>query len=86
MNSITIFGVLQEKIDGYYRYFNFELPDMAEPISGEARIVIRYWGEQPNSRLLLFDVGTRIALQGHLDAHEKFGTIIVVEQFRTYVK
>ena len=82
MNSVDIIGLLREKIDDNYRYFEYELPFLDEPSNGVTRIVIKFWMNQPNSRLLVLEPNTRVAIHGHLDAHEKFGTILVVEQFQ----
>ena len=83
MNSVQIIGLLRERIDDYYRNFEYELPFMEEKCRVVPRIVIRNWTEQPRPRLIFLEDGTRVALHGHLDAHEKFGTILVVEQIET---
>ena len=82
MNSVSIIGFLREKIDNIYRYFEYELNYDNEINSPRTLIVVRYWEDQENTRLLVLPNNTRIALQGHLDAHEKFGTILVVELFQ----
>lgn len=78
MNSVDIIGILKEKIDDNYRYFEYELPYLDEPKEGPNIIVIKNWTNQPNSRLLVLQDGTRVALHGHLDTSEKFGTILSV--------
>jgi len=82
MNSVAIIGKLREKIDGIYRFFEYELPHLKEPENGETRIVIKYWTNLPDSRLLVLENNLRVALHGHLDAHEKFGTILVVDDYQ----
>ena len=83
MNSVEIIGLLRERIDDYYRHFEYELPFEEENSTTTPRIVVRYWTDQPRPRLIFLEEGTRVALHGHLDAHEKFGTILVVEQIQT---
>ena len=80
MNSVNVIGMLRERIDGYYRYFEYELPYEEENNEAENKIVIRYWTEQPDSRLLVLPNNTRVAIEAHLDAHKDFGTILIVEQ------
>lgn len=81
MNEIDIFGFLREKIDDYHRKFEFDLPYIQMNNEAKPIVTIRYWATTPNPRLLVMPEGTRIAFHGHLDIEEKFGTIIVVEQF-----
>ena len=82
MNSVNIIGFLRENIDETYRYFEYELPYMEENAEAKTIIVIRNWTNQPGSRLSLYPAGTRVAIHGHLDAHEKFATILVVEDIQ----
>ena len=82
MNSVNIIGMLREKIDDNYRYFEYEMPNLDEPSGGPTRIVVRNWTNQPNSRLLVLQENTRVAIYGHLDSSEKFGTILVVEELQ----
>ena len=82
MNSVNVIGILKEKIDDNFRYFEYELPYLDEPVEGPNIIVVKNWTNQPNSRLLVLDVGTRVALHAHLDTSKKFGTILVVEELQ----
>ena len=80
MNSVDIIGFLREGIDDYFRYFEYELPYLEENEKVVPKIVVKYWANQPKSRLIVLPSSTRVAIHGHLDAHEKFGTILIVEQ------
>ena len=82
MNSVSIIGLLRENIDDKLRYFEYELPFFQENEAAVPRVVIKYWTEMPKTRLNVLPINTRVAIQGHLDAHEKFGTIIVVEEIQ----
>ena len=82
MNSVSLIGFLRENIDDTFRYFEYELPYMEENENIKTRIVIRNWTNQPNSRLNICPENSRAAIHGHLDAHEKFGTILVVEEIQ----
>ena len=86
MNSVSIIGYLRENINDYLRYFEYELPFFQENEAAVPKIVVKYWTEQPNSRVNVLPANTRVAIQGHLDAHEKFGTIIVVEELQQISK
>lgn len=79
MNTVNIIGILREKIDDNFRYFEYELPYLEEPENGVPKIVIRYWTNQPNARLIVMPDNARVAIHGHLDVHPKFGTILVAE-------
>ena len=80
MNSVNIIGYLRENLDEYYRTFEYELPYFEENNTAVAKIVVKYWTNQPKARLITLPENSRVAIQGHLDAHEKFGTILIVEQ------
>ena len=80
MNSVNIIGYLREILDDYYRTFEYELPYFEENNTAVAKIVVKYWTNQPKARLITLPENSRVAIQGHLDAHEKFGTILIVEQ------
>lgn len=80
MNTVSIIGILKEKIDDNFRYFLYELPFDEENNEAETKIVVKNWTNLPNSRLLVLPNNTRVAIEGHLDAHKKYGTIIVVSQ------
>ena len=82
MNSVDIIGMLREKVDNQFRFFEYELPFLEEANNAPTTIIVRFWTDQLNSRLLVLEPNTRVALHGHLDGHEKFGTILVVEQFQ----
>lgn len=83
MNSVCIIGFLREKIDDIYRYFEYELPYFDENENAKTIIVVKFWANQPNARLISMPENSRVAIRGHLDAHEKYGTIIVVEQIQS---
>lgn len=83
MNSFDVIGIIKDNIDEYFRYFEYELPYSDDPLKPNPQIVIKFWTNQPNSRLLVMPSGTKIAVHGHLDMHEKFGTILIVELFQT---
>ena len=80
MNSVNIIGLLRDNIDDIFRNFEYELPYLEENNDANSKIVVRFWSNQPKTRLLALPSNSRVALHGHLDAHEKFGTILVVEQ------
>lgn len=83
MNSVDIIGFLRETIDEKFRYFEYELPFLEENDQAIPKILIKFWSNQPKTRLISFPEGTRVAIHGHLDAHEKFGTILIVEQVQS---
>jgi len=80
MNSVNILGFLREIIDEKFRYFEYEPPFSDENYDTAPRIVVKYWTDQPNSRLSTLPNDTFVAIHGHLDNIEKFGTILLVEQ------
>ena len=80
MNSINIIGMLRKNIDEIYRNFEYELPYSEDPLKPNPIIVVKQWTNMPNSRLIAIPEGTRVAIHGHLDYNEQFGTIIIVEQ------
>ena len=82
MNSVNIIGFLRENIDDNFRYFEYELPYLEDSLAGPTKIVIKNWTNQPNSRLISLPINSRVAIHGHLDAHEKFATILVVEEIQ----
>ena len=79
MNNVNIIGMLREKIDDLYRYFEYERPNDENSKVDIALIPVRYWTNQPNNIVTSLPIHTRVAIQARLDAHEKFGTILVVE-------
>lgn len=79
MNSVSIIGNLLEQIDEYFRYFEYDTPYIDEK-SSNAKIPIKFWSNQPNSRLIVLPNSTRVAIHGHLDINQRFGTILLVEQ------
>lgn len=83
MNSINIIGVLRKNIDELYRNFEYELPYSEDPLKPNPIIAVKQWTNMPNSRLVTVAEGTRVAIHGHLDYEERFGTILIVEQFQS---
>ena len=86
MNCVDITGRLKDIIDENYRYFEYELPFLAEPEGAAPLIVLKYWTNVPKSRLVLLQPNTRVIIHGHLEAHEKFATILIVEQLEVLHK
>ena len=82
MNSVELIVSLKEKVDSFFRKVEYELPSFNENGKNTASILVKYWPSQPNSRLIELDGNRLVAIRGHLDTHEKFGTIVVVEQFK----
>lgn len=83
MNSVSIIGILKEKIDSVYRNFDYELPYSEDPSKPTPHIVVKYWSNQADTRLIVIPDNTRVAIHGHLDLDEKYGTILIVESFQT---
>ena len=83
MNSVNIIGCLLETIDEKHRYMEYELPFLQENNKVKPIIVVKYWTEQSNTRLNVLEKGTRVAISGHLDASEKYGTILIVEELQS---
>lgn len=81
MNSVEIIGIVKEKIEDKYRKIEYPIPYPRGTSKDSQFINCIYWTSTSDNRLTTIVDGKRIALRGHLDAHEKFGTIIVVEQF-----
>ena len=86
MNCVDITGRLKEVIDENYRYFEYELPFLAEPENGAPLIISKFWTNVANSRLILLELNTRVIIHGHLEVHKKFGTILIVEQLEVLHK
>lgn len=82
MNSVNIIGLLRENIDENFRYFEYELPYLEENNKAIPKIATKYWTNQKKNILLTTPINSRVAIHGHLDAHEKFGTILVVENIQ----
>ena len=80
MNSVSIIGLLLEQIDEYYRYFEYETPYNDDRNVEVPKIPIKFWSNQPNSRLIVLPSSTKVAIHGHLDINQRFGTILLVEQ------
>ena len=86
MNCVNLIGFLRENIDDCFRYLEYELPFFQENESVVPKIVLKYWTEQPNTRLNALPLNARVAIHGHLDAHKRFGTIIIVEEIQQLSK
>lgn len=82
MNSVELLAVLKDKINPNFRKIEYELPSFNDSGKNIAQICARYWPSQPNSRFIELESGRLVSIRGHLDAHEEFGTIVVVEQFK----
>ncbi len=80
MNNVDIIGMLKEVINDYDRYFEYELPFDQINNNAAPKIVVRFWTRQPKARMIILPENTKVAIHGHLDADEKFGTILLVEQ------
>lgn len=81
MNSVNLICVIQPPIDDVYREVEYLLPCFNDDGKNSQKLICKYWPGSPKSRFMQIKDGTRVVLCGHLDAHEKFGTILVVEQF-----
>ena len=86
MNNVNIIGMLREKVDDTSRYFEYELPYENEKGDTSARIVVKNWTNQSKTRVSVMPEGARVAISGHLDGSEKFGTILIVEQLQSVSK
>ena len=86
MNCVDITGRVKDVIDDDYRYFEYELPYLAESENGAPLIIVKFWTNVPKSRLILLQTNTRVIIHGHLEAHKKFGTILIVEQLEVLHK
>jgi len=83
MNCVDITGRVREALDETYRKFEYELPYFDDPSRAKTFIVVKFWNNTPNARLITLEENTRVLIHGHLDSHEKFGTILIVEQLET---
>lgn len=81
MNIVSLIGVLKQNIDEVYREIEYALPCYNENDVDSQILVSKYWPNSQNSRFTQLATGTKVAITGHLDKNEKFGTILVVEQF-----
>ena len=86
MNCVEITGMLREKINDYFRYLEYELPYLEENTNLVTKIAVKFWTNQKENRLMSLPKNTRVAVHGHLDAHEKFGTILHIEQLEVISK
>lgn len=83
MNNVSLIAVIKTDIDDMFRQVEYGLPCFNEKGVDTQVINCKYWPNSPKSRFNQLQIGTKIAICGHLDAHEKFGTILIVEQFET---
>lgn len=81
MNSVELIAVTKSKIDSIYRYIEYALPAFNQDNKNSQVIVARFWPNMPDCRFSSMEEGKKIAVRGHLDALEKYGTILIVEQF-----
>ena len=83
MNCVDISGRVRKNIDKLYRYFEFEIPYYEDSKHSPTLIVMKYWTNMPDSRLMTIEENSRVLIHGHLDNHETFGTILIVETIET---
>lgn len=81
MNSITLICSLKNNIDSIYRQAEYALPSYNDDGKSTQDIVLKYWTNTKGSRLTSLNVGTHIAIRGHIDHNDEHGTIVIVEQF-----
>jgi len=83
MNCVDIIGVLRDCIDEKFRYFEYEVPYTDDYDAKDHLIVVRDWTNLNGANFIKIAAGTKVAIHGHLDINEKFGTIIIAEQVQT---
>ena len=71
----------EENLDDIYRKIEYSLPCFNNNNKNSQHIIAKYWPSVSKSRFTLLKEGMRIAMRGHLDNEEKFGTILVVESY-----
>lgn len=79
MNSVEIVGYLKDK-DGEFRLVETPLPTFNDKGKNTASIYMKYWASGNKSYFLTLPMNSCVAIRGHLDVDEKFGTIVIVEQ------
>ena len=79
MNSVEILGYLKE-IDGDFRIVEAVLPTFNDKGKNTALIRMKYWTTGNKCYFLSLPINSHVAIRGHLDVDEKFGTIVIVEQ------
>lgn len=82
MNNVSLICSLKENLDDKYRLAEYMLPTYNEEGLLTQRIVIKYWLSTDSNSLNSLKEGTRVALKGHLDLSNEFGTVIIVEYFQ----
>ena len=80
MNAVIITGYLKEKVDMDFRDFVYETPFSDDGLLEERHIKIKYWTPQHQNRLTILPDATKVLVHGHLEQHEKFGTILLAEE------
>lgn len=80
MNNISAIGYVREVVEKEYRKIEFTLPTYDEFGNNTVLVICKYWPGGDRNYLLSLPSGTQIAITGHLDFAEQFGTIVVIEQ------
>ena len=79
MNSVEVIGYLREQIEEF-RKIEIGLPAYNDQDKNSGEILAKYWAGGDKNYFLLLPAGAQVAIRGHLDVDEKFGTILIIEQ------
>ena len=80
MNLVSITGVLKECDESTFRILEYDAPYTDKGCLETRRIKIKYWTFHDVTRVTLLPINTQVLIQGHLEEHEIFGTILLVEK------
>ena len=80
MNSVTLTGILKEQIDKDFRDLIYDTPFSDYHFLEVRHIKVKYWTHQHETRLSIIPSDSKVLIHGHLEEHEKFGTILLAEE------
>lgn len=80
MNSVNLIGYLHENLGNNIRKAQISSPVFNDEGNNTFMIYLKYWAGGDRNFLTSLPNKSHVAIQGHLEYAEKFGTIVVVEQ------
>jgi len=80
MNSVTLTGIITNKIEGKFRELIYDAPFNDREGLDVRHIKVKYWSNQLETRLMKIEDFKKVLIHGHLEEHEKFGTILLAEE------
>lgn len=80
MNSIDVIGYIRNNLGDGYRKIEVGLPTFNDDGKNTTEIIAKYWAGGDRNYFLVLPENSHVAIRGHLDYDEKFGTIVIAEQ------